>query len=498
MADAGTALNRFGLGASPDEAAPGDPRKWLLNQLDAFDPRPVPIAALPARQIIAGELSDYIDQTRMLRRGSGTGQGRLRPAAPDEPTMTRDAIAPEAKAGDSDAHDPVKQARQFAQRQARDYYVGAVGARTAAALITPTPFVERLVHFWANHFAISIDKVHVVGLGGLLEFEAIRPHVLGSFGAMLNAVERHPAMLLYLDQAQSVGPNSPAGARAIARGNRNLGLNENLAREIMELHTLGVRTGYAQADVTEFARAMTGWSVAGLTRGIFARAAGVAGTPGDFVFAAPLHEPGTRTIMGKSYAQNGEAQAQAVLDDLAVHPATAMHIATKLARHFTGDTPAPALVRRLQTSFLKTGGDLPSLYRVLIESPESWVAQPAKFKTPWEWSISSYRALGMKEVRPQAVVTLLNQLGQPAWKPGSPAGYDDIAASWAGPDAILRRVEAAERFSARAGGQVDARILAPKLFPATLSAATAQALARAESAEQALALLLVAPEFMRR
>jgi uncharacterized protein (DUF1800 family) len=202
--------------------------------------------------------------------------------------------------------------------------------------------------------------------------------------------------------------------------------------------------------------------------------------------------------MGKSYAQDGEGQAQAVLDDLAVHPATAAHIATKLARHFVGDTPPPALVERMQASFLKTGGDLPSLYHVLIDSPEAWAPQPAKFKTPWEWSISSMRALGMKTVQPQSVNGLLNQLGQPTWKPGSPAGYDDIAASWAGPDAIMRRVEAAERFAARAGDQIDARSLAPKLFPATLSPATAQALARAESAGQALALLLVAPEFMRR
>ncbi len=200
-------------------------------------------------------------------------------------------MASAGKTDDSDANDPVKQARQFAQRQARDYYVGAVGARTSAALVTPAPFVERLVHFWSNHFAISIDKVQVVGLGGLLEFEAIRPHVLGTFGDMLNA-GRAPSGDAALSRPGAVGRTEQPGRRAAAgRGNRNLGLNENLAREIMELHTLGVRTGYAQADVTEFARAMTGWSVAGLTRGIFARAAGVAGTPGDFVFAAALHEP---------------------------------------------------------------------------------------------------------------------------------------------------------------------------------------------------------------
>jgi uncharacterized protein (DUF1800 family) len=318
---------------------------------------------------------------------------------------------------------------------------------------------------------------------------------------MLNAVERHPAMLLYLDQAVSVGPNSTAGRFAARRPRPNgqkLGLNENLAREIMELHTLGVRSGYTQADVTEFARALTGWSVAGIGRGPGARMAGTDGTPGDFVFAERLHEPGERTIIGRTYRQDGEKQAQAVLDTLAASPATALHIATKLARHFAGDTPPPALVQRLQASFLKTGGDLPGLYHVLIDSPECWVPQPVKFKSPWEWTVSTYRALGMKQVQPLAAVGLLNQLGQPTWKPGSPAGYDDIAASWAGPDALVRRVEASERFATRAAAQIDARALAPKLFPGALTPATEQALARAESPGQALALLLVSPEMLRR
>ncbi|MDB5702973.1 MAG: hypothetical protein JWN66_89 [Sphingomonas bacterium] len=528
MVDTSIALNRFGLGARPDEAPPANPRKWLLGQLDSFDPKPAALATQPTREKVAGELADYLEQVRALRQQEGVRPGQARSAqagatgvrpgaqmaAPaqmgDQAMMAQggamtgatpgkpgDKANPAMAAPPEDPNDPVVQARRFAQRQARDYYVAAVGARADAALVSPAPFVERLVHFWANHFAISIDKVPVVGLGGLLEFEAIRPNVLGTFGDMLNAVERHPAMLLYLDQAQSVGPNSPVGARAGQRGNQRLGLNENLAREIMELHTLGVRTVYDQADVTEFARAMTGWTVAGLSRGLRARFAGTEGVPGDFIFATPLHEPGVRTIMGKSYDQEGERQAQAVLSDLATHPATATHIATKLARHFAGDTPPPALVQRMQTAFLKTGGDLPSVYRVLIDSPESWVAQAPKFKTPWEWSISVYRALGTKNVQAGTVSGLLSQLGQPTWKPGSPAGYDDIAASWAGPDAILRRVESAERFATRAGALIDARALAPKLFPA-VSPATTQALARAESPGQALALLLVAPEMMRR
>ncbi|CAN5556717.1 DUF1800 family protein [soil metagenome] len=497
--DAAVALNRFGLGARLDEPTPENPKRWLTAQFDAYDPKPPAIAVLPGRGPVAAQLADYQEQSRMVRQQRGTAaatasqqpQG-MAPGAQMTPNMPAATQPPGV-----DKDDPVERARAFARRQGRDFYVNAVGGRAQAALLTTTPFVERLVHFWANHFAVSIDKVTTVGLSGVMEFEAIRPHVLGNFGEMLGAVEHHPAMLLYLDQAQSAGPNSFLGNRAGARG-RKVGLNENLAREIMELHTLGVRTGYDQADVTEFARAMTGWTVAGLGQGPGARLAGVDGQPGDFIFADRLHEPGARTIMGKSYAEGGERQAQAVLSDLAVHPATARHIATKLARHFVADDPPPALVARMEAAFLKSGGDLPAVYRVLIDSPEAWSPTQAKFKTPWEWSISTMRALGQKTVQPLVITGLTNQLGQPIWRPGSPAGYDDIAASWAGPDAILRRVGAAERFATRAGATIDARELAPKLFPASVTPATAQSLARAESPGQALALLLVAPEFMRR
>ena len=243
---------------------------------------------------------------------------------------------------------------------------------------------------------------------------------------------------------------------------------------------------------------MTGWTVAGIGRGPGARAAGTDGIPGDFVFAAPIHEPGDRTIMGKTYPAGGVEQAQAVLDDVAASVATATHIATKLARHFAGDNPPPAMVARLRQAFLTSGGDLPTVYRAIIASPEAWVAGSPKFRTPWEWSIASYRALGAKDVQPAVIVGLLNQLGQPTWKPGQPVGWDDVAGSWAGPDAVMRRVEAAERFAAKAPAQTDARALGGKLFPAALSTTTQESLTRAESPAQALALLLVSPEMMRR
>lgn len=505
MSAASIALNRFGLGARPDQPLPSDPRRWLMTQFDRFDARPAAIGALPTRRQLATELADYLEQNRaFIANANGGGRRAPQPDAAPAPAMMpgTDQMAMTAAKPDAAGDDAQKNLRKFIGGVSRGNYVGAVAARTQIALATDTPFVERMVHFWANHFAVSADKLTVIGMAGMLEFEAIRPHVLGKFSDMLNAVERHPAMLLYLDQAQSIGPDSPIGARVAARnaagGNRKVGLNENLAREIMELHTLGVRTGYSQADVTEFARAMTGWTVAGITRGPLQRFAGINGEPGDFVFAAPIHQPGTRLIMGKKYSQDGERQAQAVLDDLAAHPATATHIATKLARHFAGDTPPPALIDRLQASFLQSGGDLPTLYRTLIASPECWVEASPKFRSPWDWSIASMRALTISEVQPQAVAGLMTQLGQPVWRPGSPAGYDDLNATWAGPDAVLRRVEAAERMAARAGAGVDARALAPKLFPGAISTATDKVLANAESPSQALALLLVAPESMRR
>ena len=496
MPSASIAANRFGLGGLPGDMPGIDPRDWLRRQLSAYEPRPQPIAALPATAQIAGELAEYFERLREIRQRNGGP--RRRPAA-TPPQMTMQPTPDEAMSGKDDAQDPAAEARRFARRQGRDHYAGAVAARTNVALTSPAPFVERLVHFWSNHFAISADKLEVIGLTGAFEFEAIRPHVLGSFGAMLHAVERHPAMLLYLDQAQSIGPGSAAGLIAQRRrAGQRAGLNENLAREILELHTLGVRTGYGQADVTEFARAMTGWTVAGLGRDRGARFAGTEGAPGSFVFAGRLHEPGARAILGKSWPQQGEDQAGAVLDMLAVHPATARHISTKLARHFASDDPPPALVARLEAAFLKSGGDLPTLYRALIDSPECWAPQPAKFKSPWEWTVSALRALGTQQVQPAAATGLLSQLGQPVWRPGSPAGWDDVAAAWAGPDAVMRRVEAAERMAQRTRDTIDARVRAAELFPGALSETTAQAIARAESPGQGIALMLVAPEFLRR
>lgn len=498
MTDAAVALNRFGLGAKPGDVVPGDAKRWLLAQFDRFEPRPAAIANAPTRAQAAADYAELREARQQARAerpvdmdSATPGQGRAA-----GPRTTRRTVA-----GDpSDA----ERALMMVRRQGRDNYTNSVGARINAALNTPAPFVERLVHFWANHFAVSADGQQVVGFAGPFEFEAIRPHVLGRFRDMLFAVEQHPAMLFYLDQARSVGPGSAFAQRAAIRAERNgndrrpAGLNENLAREIMELHTLGVRTGYSQADVTEFARAMTGWTVAGFGRGAAGPRMDVTSRAGEFTFAPQLHEPGTRTIMGQRFAGRGVDQASAVLDMLAVHPATARHVATKLTRHFIGDTPPAAAVARCEAAFIRSGGDLPTVYRALIDSPEAWLPAPVKFKTPWDWSLSTLRGLGIGQFGAQQTVGLLQQLGQPVWRPGSPAGWDDSGASWAGPDGVMRRVEAAERLANRVDQQADPRQRAAALLPGMLSAATQQAITRAESPAQGIALLLVSPEFMRR
>ena len=474
MADQAFAESRFGLGARGDSAPIlGDPRGWADAQLARFNPQ---VAGIPDSRSVAIELADYLDAKRDAKQ---MAQSDAPPAA----SLMSSAAMP--KPGKT----PEVMAAQLAGREA---YATLVGARINSALVTPTPFAERLTHFWANHFAVSAAKQTTVGFAGLLEMEAVRPHVMGRFGDMLLAVERHPAMLFYLDQATSIGPRSMIGQR----GQGKRGLNENLAREIMELHTLGVRTGYSQADVTEFARALTGWTVAGIGRGPAARFA--RGEPGQFTFAEALHEPGDRTIMGRRYRADGEEQGRAILASLAVHPATARHIATKLARHFAADDPPPAMVARLEAAFLSSGGDLPTVYRALIASPEAWDRTAPKFRSPWDWTVASLRAVGVERIDGDATANLLNQLGQPVWRPDSPAGYDDVAAAWAGPDALVRRVEAAQRLAQRAGAKLDARDVAPRVLGDMLTPATATAIARSESPATGLALMLVSPEYLRR
>ncbi|QBQ98903.1 DUF1800 domain-containing protein [Paraburkholderia pallida] len=494
------AMNRFGLGARPDETPPADPPRWLLDQFARYEPLPAAWRGEPGAVAVTTRFGEERQQ-RMADDTAASGTNGT--------PGTRDMDA--ANNGSASQTPPNAASPQAAQQAARqatnrairlegvEIYRSAVNARLTSALDTETPFVERLVHFWSNHFAVSVDKAALAGLAGSFEMEAIRPHVLGRFEDMLVAVEQHAAMQIFLDQVRSVGPDSRAALRADQNDPAHKrGLNENLAREIMELHTLGVRTGYSQDDVTEFARALTGWSVAGVRGPQPGNASPGVATPGAFVFRPALHEPGARTVMGRRYDEAGEEQALAILHDLAHAPATSRHIAFQLARHFVADNPPPALTEHLAQAFEQSDGDLPTVYRALVESPLAWNDADVKFKTPWEWTVSSMRALGWRERGDLNAAPLLTQLGQPIWRPGSPAGYDDIAASWAAPDALVRRVEVAQRFAARVGDRLDPRTLGPAVLPGTLSTATATAVSHAESAPTAIALLLVSPDFLRR
>lgn len=471
LSHAAIALNRFGLGARLDEAAPADPRRHLLEQFHRFETVPAAFAQLPDGKVMVAE---YLAERRTERQ-----------MLAQSPVAVNDPALPQR----SDAQASLR--RDYAQ-EARSLYRQSAQARMISAITCTAPFVERMVHFWANHFCVSADNPQTTALVGGFERSAIRPHVLGKFSDMLMAVQEHPAMLIYLNQAQSIGPNSRAAQKAQERTpGRKRGLNENLAREIMELHTLGARSGYTQADVTEFARALTGWSVAGID-------GNTAGDALTFQFRPGQHEPGSRMVMARTYSQAGAEQARAMLADFGAAPQTAAHIATKLARHFAGDTPPQSLIDKLTRTFLSTSGDLPSLYRTLVESPEAWTPEPVKFRTPWEWAVASLRVMGSGPLDKIQTVNVLEQLGQPIWKPGSPAGWDDIAASWAAPDALLRRVEVAQRLASLATDRIDARAAAPVIFPGSLDPATAGQIASAESPVTALALLLVSPGMLRR
>jgi uncharacterized protein (DUF1800 family) len=335
------------------------------------------------------------------------------------------------------------------------------------------------VWFWSNHFCISADAVPA--MAGAYEREVVRAHVLGRFADMLLAAESHQAMLAYLDNARSVGPKSVAGLI------RNTGLNENLAREILELHTLGVRSVYTQDDVTSFAKVLTGWTIIP-----------PAGNPergNEFVFNPRTHEPGPQVVLGKTYADTGVEQGRAVLADLARHPATAAHIARKLARHFVADEPPPALTERLTRRFLDSEGSLKEMAKALVEAPETWELPRRKLKRPSEWLISSYRALGVVP-EPRRALEAQGYLGERLWRPPAPKGFADDQAAWI--DGVAQRLDVANRVAEQMAAAVEPDAVMEHALGPLASAETRQTIARAESRQQALTLLLMAPEFQRR
>lgn len=458
---AALALHRFGFGprSGTIAAIAADPRGALLAELD----RP------NARQIVDPGLvsSDAAFRAAFEFNAARAARAKLArlQAAADHPEMM--AAAEEPAPEEAGAMPPQ-----------RRIFLAEAKARIDAARDAEIGFVERLVWFWSNHFCVSLATS--VMAGGY-EREAIRPHVLGRFVDMLEAAEGHPAMLIYLNDNQSIGPDSVAGI------NRGKGLNENFAREILELHTLGVRTGYTQADVISFAKVLTGWTLRSPVSD--------PDIGGRFVFIPRAHEPGPETVLGKTYPDTGLEQGRAVLADLARNPATARHIATKLAIHFVADNPPAPLVARLAQCFRDTDGDLKAVAKTLIAAPESWTPDQAKLKRPGEWIVAALRATG-QNIDIRRIVGAENLLGEPLWRPPAPKGFPDDNAAWL--PGLAERLEIANAFAQRRGPWLDPLAVTERALGPLASKATREAIMHAESRQQALVFALMAPEFLRR
>ncbi len=454
------AANRFGLGAKPGEieAASPDPKGWLAGQL---------------RQDDSAQHFSKLENTRDLVADLVKRQQARR-------AKDQEAI------------------KAFLM-ETRQTFLKEMAARFLHGFETAQPFRERLVWFWSNHFAVSIAKPQSSPFVGAFEREAIRPYVTGKFADMLLAVEQHPAMQLYLDNAQSIGPDSMAG-RITGKG-----LNENLGREILELHTLGVDGGYSQADVIALARILTGWSVDRGARPVAPMMNAVAGrvSDGRFRFYPARHEPGQKTLLGQNYPQGYEGGVQA-LTDLAHHPATARHIATKLAAHFIADDPPEEAVKRIEHTFLDSHGDLLQVSEALITEPAAWRPLPGKVRSPVEYVTAALRIVGgerlakLDEKSVVPVVQSARAMGEMPFSAPSPKGWPDSASAWTGSDAVLERVEWANAAAERLGAQSDPLTLADQALGPLLGPETHTAIQRAASPAQGLALLFASPEFQRR
>jgi uncharacterized protein (DUF1800 family) len=422
------ALVRFGLGRRGSEPLPPDPTAWLLDQLRQPDP------------------------TRL-----------------DDPPTTVKGLT--ALREDRETKPPPGESRSAALFKAE----GA--AQLANAVTTPAPFRERLVWFWTNHFTISRRQGQCAAVAGAFVEEAIRPHVTGRFSDMVLAVMRHPAMLLYLENAGSFGPDSVVGQRT------HRGLNENLARECMELHTVSPQAGYTQADVTSFANILTGWSVE------------LKADPPGFRYRPFAHEPGVQTVMGRPFPAD-EAGGVEALAFLANHPAAHRFIATKLVRHFVADDPPPDVVRAIEAVLRDTGGNLGAASAALVRLDFAW-RPGTKLRAPVDYVVASVRALDVSPDKIPNMMGILGGLGQPLWNAPAPNGWPDRAVDWAAPEAMLRRIDWASGFAGRIGDR-DVTDIADGALGPLLRPETREAIGRAGSRREAMTLLLASAEFQRR
>jgi uncharacterized protein (DUF1800 family) len=474
------AAHRFGFAETSLRSLQADPRGWVLDQWRS----PAP---LDERGLLG--TADIAPLTRRVLQAALGNQAAaaMLPATPGRPGLpgTAAAAAPGASSAAPAMALPAAAAASAApeltaaRRELRRANLDALQRRWQHVATTPTPVFERWTLFWSNHFCVAATKGSMLGLVAPFEREAIRPRVTGRFRDLLRAATLHPAMLLYLDNAQSIGPGSRAGQR------RARGLNENLARELLELHTVGVHGGYTQTDVTELARLLTGWTL-------------VREGNGRVEFNPAWHEPGPKTVLGRPYAEGPEA-VEALFDDLARHPATARFIATKLARHFVADEPPAALVDAVAQRFAASEGDLSAVAAALFSHPLAWQAgSRPKFKRPEELVLSAHRLLKLPFTQPERVARALSDMGQDVDRAPSPQGWPDREDDWLAPDALWKRVQWGAALAAQHADLADARSLASLAYGPDLGADTRQQIERADSGRQALALLLASPEFQRR
>lgn len=451
------AVNRFGLGARRGEieAASADPKAWLVAQIgtEAEQPLTADGRRFPDSGTLVREEQEQIRQ-RVARKN---GQFALKDSSPD---AVKNFVAPRLKI--------------FSEEVAGRFRLGFTTAR---------PFAEHLVWFWTNHFTVSVTAGRTLNFAGAFEREAIRPYIGGTFENMLLAVASHPAMLVYLNNVASIGPDSPAGERS------GKGRNENLGRELMELYSLGVDGGYTQADVIALANILTGWGLD-------------PNAPSGFGYFPNRHEPGRQTLRGRTYAGDLKGGIQAVRD-LAHDPHTARHIATKFATYFIADQPSPQSVARLESVFNRTGGNLHALAVAAIEDLAAWTLGPGKLRSPVEYVTAGYRLLGLpvgsnSDQQIRAAMGSARAMGEFPMTASSPNGWPLVSDAWSGPDAILNRIEWAKQVGQRMPQGFDATAIADAGMGPLLSAATRTAMKRAETPGDALALLIASPEFQRR
>lgn len=444
------AVKRFGLGARPGEiAAIGDPRSYVDGQLGDRNAARLEHPTLwPSDEVLRAV-------ERFRQRGKMVDQRKVAPP-------------------------PARRPRGAANDSAGAIYAHEIEWRMKRAVETATPFAERMVYFWSNHFAIAnAGDPPLRAVAGAYEREAIRPHVFGRFADMLLSVARHPAMLRYLDGYSSIGPGSRAGREG--KGS----FNENLAREILELHTLGVDGGYEQSDVTEFAKALTGWT--------YSRFSDDDG--GRFLFLERRHEPGPVQVLGHTYAGDGPEKAEAVLQDLARSPATARFLATKLVRHVHGDPPAPDLVAKMADAYLQTDTDLAALYRELFASDLSWTTPPRMVVPIFDLLVSVGRAIDWRMSGEEANATC-KLAGKEIWNPPSPQGYLEIQSAEELGGELKVRVLWLETFCRRFYRR-DGLDVAETVYPGIVDPDLLEHL-RALAKNRSLLVFLASPFFQRR